>query len=186
MEEREKEAIEFFKSETESEEEQEPEKHEAVNLADNGLVKLTDDPPVSENIDNPQISDETSQEIIKDIPEPELTESELEFKRLTEKYCGDSPIIEAVPGPSTYNPSNFNEVLSTMDEFDDIVDSDKDIVTKIETEKPRIPSLGTNNLIIDLESGDIAEKPLSGAEQLFKRFLKNTTIQKQKSSTCIR
>lgn len=185
MEEREKEAIEFFKSETESEGELDTSVVNEPILENSPAIKITVNNPVLLNLDVEQISDEIPQDILGKTPKP-LIESDLSFKRLTEKYNVDAPTIEIESVPVS-NSNNFEENSLELDEFDAIVDSGKGIILQNEEHKLQMPSLIVGkDLVIDLETGGVAEKPLTGAEMLFQRFLKNTTIQKQKSSTCMR
>jgi len=188
LKEREDEAIEFFKSESESDEEEEnkenidikPEAQTSDDMlaAETLPLKLED----SENcaMEAIPLKDEIpaeptkTEEIPMEIVEPEIQPEEEEEK----------PIVEDV--------SEDPELDRLREKYANI-EADEKKEVKVEEEEDKKPQIHLSTLaemkgttgkdvIIDLETGTIAPRQLTGPEMLFQKYLKSVQKPKHKSS----
>lgn len=186
MKKREEEAIEFFRSESESDDDDEPDKENKFsNLETKGAVVKDEDAPGGgeivddskivkdpETVDRLEVLEEKTVEVTEapdvelqdDKPmdqeankhEKILDEPEMEMHRLCEKYK-NQPKEE----PQDEKPKLSFSKLKTLED------------------------MGSNDFVIDLETGGIEPRKLSGPEMLFQRYLKSVQKPKHKESVCM-
>lgn len=195
--EREEEALEFFKSESESEEE-EPNKND-----ENIQSSEQKEKPTETDIEKPC---EESKVAIEEVPIDEVKKPIEEMTELineVNKPCNEvkahegtkiEKLQETIEEKMDINSDEKeNEIISTSDahQEEEIMHKPTTVAVKVENPKFILPALKTlnemsdsgNNMIIDLESGVIKEKKLTGAEMLFQKFLKTQAKPKKINDT---
>lgn len=160
MKEREEEAIEFFRSESESEGEEPGEDKENVSV--NPIVVAAPESVPAEQVVEPAAA-EISEVLSEEPPEvPEKSPEDLELDRLREKYETEKPSEgENKPEPEPAPPAPMIKTLKTIQE------------------------MGSKDFVIDLDSGTIVPKKLTGPELLFQKYLKSVQKPKLKEKVCV-
>lgn len=198
MKEREEEAIEFFKSESESDDEELELTEDKENISANQDVSMTEAlvkkeeqqdeimreelkaNPVELGIVNEESSvvepqpsplDEENQ-IALDVPDASKA---IELEQPEELVNAEAP-TEKVP-----EDSNLNQLREKYNNM-----NTDDVMPKLSFPTLKtLEEMGSNNFVIDLESGAIEPRKLSGAEKLFQRYLKTVQKPKHKDSVCM-
>ncbi|XP_037721427.1 claspin [Drosophila subpulchrella] len=207
MEDRAKEATEFFKSESEPEDQEDSDNEEPMELKDNPGV-------LDEVLDNPKTPEKPKEHI------DELTSEAMENPDIQEAIVED-PIIEEEPIASTSAAAalRFTDNFEVQPESEAKSPSKVCLVTEV-VELPRLdlstinitppskpatpkiseairrlkiekssdvsPSLkGDANMVIDLETGDMFTKKPTGVDDLLKRLMKTREAKKHKTTETV-
>ncbi|XP_017128013.1 claspin [Drosophila elegans] len=208
MEERAKEATEFFKSESEPEEENESYNEEPMELKDNSGI-------LDEVLDNPKTPEQPKEQT------EELASKETQEDLFMEKAIKEDPITEEEPIASTSSAASlrFTDNLEIQPESAVKSPSKVCLITEV-VELPRLdlstinitppskpatpkisdairrlkieksldvsPSLkGDANMVIDLETGDMFAKKPTGLDDLLQRLMKTREAKKHKTTETV-
>ncbi|KAI8039091.1 claspin [Drosophila gunungcola] len=208
MEERAKEATEFFKSESEPEEENDSDNEEPMELKDNSGI-------LDEVLDNPKTPEQSKEQT------EELASKEVREDLAMEKAIMEDPITEEEPIASTSAAAalRFTDNLEIQTESGVKSPSKVCLITEV-VELPRLdlstinitppskpatpkisdairrlkieksldvsPSLkGDANMVIDLETGDMFAKKPTGLDDLLKRLMKTREAKKHKTTETV-
>lgn len=160
MKEREEEAIEFFRSESESEAEEPSEDKENIS-ANPSVPSETNNPQEIVVIENCKETEEVAPKTAHVEKSPE----DLELERLTKKYENDEKQAEVE------------------------VKDEPELEVKAEASRPpmlkTLQEMGSKDFVIDLSSGAIEPRKLSGPELLFQKYMKSVQKPKQKEKVCM-
>lgn len=190
MKEREEEALEFFKSESESDDEAEPAENEEI-VKTNDANELNEVPcgtkdETDQTLETEQQLEATEKEGSpqrtpnKDPASPDLT--------LTDDVADENPQIQPEPEtPAELEPTDDPELDRLREKYRNAPETS--LHKEIDL-KPRGSSFGLKTLeemksgdfTIDLETGIIQPRQLTGPEMLFQRYLKTVHIPKHKDS----
>lgn len=199
MKEREEEAIEFFKSESESDDEELELTEEKENISANQDLGMTEALMKKEEKQDELMPEElkvnpVELEIVNEessVVEPELSPLD-EENRIAFDVPDTSNAIELEPPEELVNaevptekvPEDSN--LNQLREKYNNMNTDDDVKPKLSFPTLKtLEEMGSNNFVIDLESGAIEPRKLSGAEKLFQRYLKTVQKPKHKDSVCM-
>lgn len=207
MKEREEEALEFFRSESESDDVGAGDNKENVQSDDKKSenAKIDDQNPETGSSSEITGSDskelETTEEMHSVLaPEVSQEETEMEVDRSSEisKEPKVSPMEvdseDIKDDPTAEKPSNPDDPQPNSTNADPLLDNLREKYKNLPevNMKPKFKSLKTldelsksTDFVIDLETGGIVPKKLSGPEMLFQRFLKTVQKPKPKESVCM-
>ncbi|XP_017071440.1 claspin [Drosophila eugracilis] len=207
MEERAKEATEFFKSESEPEEENDSE--------DEAPMEFKDNPGVLDEVDNPKTPEQPKNHT------DELTTEALVEETATEEAMLEEPIMEIEPIASTSAAAalKFKDTFEFQPEIEATSPSKIRLVTEVvelpkldlstisitPPSKPATPKIteairrlkdeksldvspsikGDANMVIDLETGDMFSKKPTGVDDLLKRLMKTREAKKHKTTETV-
>ncbi|XP_023033120.1 claspin isoform X2 [Drosophila willistoni] len=182
MDEREKEATEFFKSESENEDEQmQPESEEPVNIKGNQGVG----DEIVDKESNLQLDTEVVEEAMeKPIHEDEVLEKELAATETIitspSKVCLITEVVELpkldlstlnITPPSKPATPKISEAIKRL---------------KMEKSSDVSPSIkGDANMVIDLDTGDMFAKKPTGVDDLLQRLMKTREAKKHKTTETV-
>lgn len=183
MKEREEEALEFFKSDSDSD-------VEAMSIADEENMKTNEDTRLTKSFDK---KEEEQQKIVSIIPEFAGVPPFLEMNSIVPAQTAEIRIEIDLGLPTVTNRSEqeifYTPADSKMDELSDKFENkrrEKDEKLRLTFPTLRtLDEMGSNNFVIDLESGSIQPRNLSGPEKLFQRYLKTIKKPKHKDSVCM-
>lgn len=183
MKEREEEALEFFKSDSDSD-------VEAMSIADEENMKTNEDTRLTKSFDK---KEEEQQKIVSVIPEFAGVPPFLEMNSIVPAQTAEIRIEIDLGLPTVTNRSEqeifYTPADSKMDELSDKFENkrrEKDEKLRLTFPTLRtLDEMGSNNFVIDLESGSIQPRNLSGPEKLFQRYLKTIKKPKHKDSVCM-
>ncbi|XP_063706067.1 claspin [Culicoides brevitarsis] len=193
LKEREKEAAEFFKSESEPEEEEEttpeteekkeeePKTEEIVEKSNAELLKEMDE----------ALSNAVGQQddILSMIDKQNIEKTEDSAAEVNEKSEIQEEIVEKIEETPEIEPKVVPET-EISPEKDLPKSPEQQIAAKIEAKRNKLRSLlgdlpeikpivADPTLVIDLETGDVVKKELSGPELLKEKYLKNAIVKSQ-------
>ncbi|XP_017014336.2 claspin [Drosophila takahashii] len=208
MEERAKEATEFFKSESEPEEDNDSENEEPMELKDNPGV-------LDEVLDNPKTPEEPKDHIEELISkaigkDPVLEQAIIEATIPEEEPMASTSAAAALKFPDNFEIQQETEPKSPskvclITEVVELPRLDLSTISITPPSKPATPKIseairrlkieksldvspslkGDANMVIDLETGDMFAKKPTGVEDLLKRLMKTREAKKHKTTETV-